>query len=123
MTLSRLMQPVWWLIAAAAWVAFGYAWYVVLRDGMPDILNSIGFDLGFIAVTLGVFTAYWIVRNVRIAREGHRGGATRWTPLSYEEDPLGQPVRRAEGVGDARVVAVTVDEAGHKHLRPGEGAA
>ena len=120
--MSLLFRAFWVLAALAGWLAYGYGWYLIV--GAPNAVDfpDVLLDVGLTLTLLGLVSAYWIVHNFRLAREGDRGRATRWVPWRYERDPLDQPVEMAAGVEDARVVSVTVEGSGPKRFRPGRDA-
>lgn len=117
-----LSQFLWAALTLVGWIAYGAVWVLFLRDPDPVPVRAIGLELGWVLAVLGVASAYWIVHNRRRAREGGRGGATRWEPWSYGRDGLGHAVYQGSGLEEADEVTVTVDGLGTKRFRREEAA-
>lgn len=116
--MSLLKTLVRWLAVAAGWVAFAYGWFLVAQDPSPGLLGAVGGRLGLILLALALLTAYWIVHNVRIAREGRRADSCLWAPFEYRMDRLGRSVTLDGDVRSAQVVVVSVNDEDGKRFHP-----
>lgn len=103
-------------VLAFAWGAYAVGWWWVAIRPNPELLRVISTRFGAIVVGLIVLSIVWIAHNVRLARRGSRGKATRWVPLQYDTDALEHPVFLGDGIDEAAVVSVAVDDEGRKRF-------
>jgi hypothetical protein len=82
-----------WIALAVGWAIFAAWWAIVLQR---ESARSLGVALSLLAAVLvvsGVATALWTWHNVRVARNGKRGMASRYIPMVWERDTLGRPLQ------------------------------
>ena len=102
----------WAMISLLGWGLFVYWWRTVMSAEQPRPFIQLLLFITLLCLLTLLTTLSWIWHNMRIARHGRRGMASRYRPPLYEEDALGRTVtiEDAHLVRSARVIVVTADE-------------
>ena len=110
---QRIVSFLWSVIAILfGWSLFLFWWGRVLTLDQPDALFRLLYAIAIFVAILLAATGLWIWHNLRIARRGTRGLATRYQVRVYERDALGRTVSLPLKDGAHRAAMLTVNTVG-----------
>jgi len=80
----------------AGWVWFFYWWYLVTQETPLRVVEHVGVQMSALVVAVPLCAAGWIMHNLKLARRGKRGLASRYVPPRFTHDVAGRTLELSE---------------------------
>ena len=73
------------VLGTLMWVVFGYYWYLVMQQPVTQHTKNALAIVGIIVAVITVFDGFWILHNIRVAKNGKRRTRMTATPAPADD--------------------------------------